>query len=492
VQDEQVLSYWQEEFTLLKGLPHAPILTRLNTFLRSKLIRNMVAQKKDKLDMRAIMDGRKILLAKLSQGGIGEENAHLLGSLLVAKIAQAAMSRQDEEAADRVPFFLYMDEFHHFMTPSIATILSAARKYGLGLTLAHQEMRQLKSRSEEVASAVLGNVYTRVVFRVGEQDAKSLADGFSFFDWKDLQNLGTGEAIARIERPDFDFNLNTLSPDPAPEVLGRSWRSEVEGASRLQFARPRAEIEAELRNSRGRREKVGDPELPIPRTSPKSPRERPDPPEHESVIGLPGRGGAEHKYLQSLIRRLGEERGFTVTVEKPVLGGHGHVDVALGREDCSIGCEISMSTRAVHEAGNMAKLVAAGFDYAVLVTSKERVRRAAREALGDAESSRLRFLSPEGFVSFLDELAPVAGRRKRPGRARTAEPAAERPPSGLIGASRAAAYMGLKPQTLAKMRVYGTSPPFHKVGSRVLYNVADLDAWLLRRRRRSTSDATPN
>ena len=85
VQDEQVVSYWQEEFTLLKGLPHAPILTRLNTFLRSKLIRHMVAQKEDRLDMRAIMDGKKILLAKLSHGGIGEENAHLLGSLIVAR-----------------------------------------------------------------------------------------------------------------------------------------------------------------------------------------------------------------------------------------------------------------------------------------------------------------------------------------------------------------------------------------------------------------------
>jgi len=131
----------------------------------------MVAQKDDRLDMRTIMDSRKILLVRLSQGGIGEENAHLLGSLIVAKIAQAAMSRQDEVAAARVPFYLYIDEFHHSVTPSLASILSGARKYGLGLTLAHQETRQLKSRSDEVASAVLSNTHTRVIFRVGEQDA---------------------------------------------------------------------------------------------------------------------------------------------------------------------------------------------------------------------------------------------------------------------------------------------------------------------------------
>ena len=146
---------------------------------------------------------QKILLAKLSHGGIGEENAHLLGSLIVTKIAQAAMSRQDEAAATRIPFFFYIDEFHHFVTPSLAAILSSARKYGLGLTLAHQETRQLRSRNEDVASAVLPNAYTRIVFRVGEQDAKTLSDGFSFFDAPDLQHLGVGEAIARIEGQGF-------------------------------------------------------------------------------------------------------------------------------------------------------------------------------------------------------------------------------------------------------------------------------------------------
>jgi hypothetical protein len=79
----------------------------------------MVAQKDDRFDMRAMMDGRKIVLAKLSQGAIGEENSHLLGSLLVAKIAQAAMSRQNQAESTRVPFFLYLDEFHHFVTPSV-------------------------------------------------------------------------------------------------------------------------------------------------------------------------------------------------------------------------------------------------------------------------------------------------------------------------------------------------------------------------------------
>src|SRR5947208_7206793 len=112
------------------------------------------------------------------------------------------MSRQQQAASVRRDFWCYIDEFHHFITPSMAEILAGARKYRIGLILAHQELRQLQ-RDSEVASAVMSNPYTRVCFRVGDDDAKKLADGFASFEARDLQNLGTGEAIARIERSAF-------------------------------------------------------------------------------------------------------------------------------------------------------------------------------------------------------------------------------------------------------------------------------------------------
>lgn len=480
VRDEEIVSYWKREFTLLKGMPHAPVLTRLNAFLRPKLIRRMVAQKNDRVDFRRVMDSRTIFLAKLSHGAIGEENAYLLGSLLVSKFAQAAMSRQNLDVAKRRPYFLYIDEFHHFVTPSIANILSGARKYGLGLVLAHQEGRQLKSRSEEVASAVLANAGMRVVFRVGEQDAKALAEGFSFFEARDLQSLGVGEAVARVERADFDFNLHIQRPDPVDPALAAARRAAAVAASRAGYATPRDEVDALLASKVYSQENTEEPAA--ERTGRR--RERAN---TEDGPTLPGRGGAEHKYIQDLIRRLGEERGFIVSIEKRILGGHGHVDVALERDGLSIGCEISMTTRAAHEAGNMAKLIAAGFDYAVFITSKDRVRKAMREALGDAESSRIRFLTPDAFVALLDEIAPRESAKRKKASTESATQLAERP-AGLVSAERAAAYVGLQPQTLAKMRVKGTSPPFHKIGSRVLYDVADLDAWIAARKQRSTSD----
>src|SRR5437667_591592 len=153
----------------------------------------------------------KIFLAKLAQGAIGEENSYFLGALLVSKIHQLVMGRQEIRESERKNFYLYIDEFQNFVTPTMASILTGARKYHLGLTLAHQELRQLWNRDTEVASAVTSNPCTRICFRLGDFDAQKLKEGFSFFDAQDLQNLGIGEAICRIERAEYDFNLNTLA-----------------------------------------------------------------------------------------------------------------------------------------------------------------------------------------------------------------------------------------------------------------------------------------
>jgi hypothetical protein len=168
VGDPDIVYYWEKGFAQLSGNKSiGPVLTRLDTFLSPKPIRYMVAQKTNRIDFAQIMDSGKIFLAKLSQGQMGRENSFLLGSLFVAKIQQLIMGRQSQSALTRRPFYFYVDEFHNFITASMAEILSGARKYQLGLTLAHQELKQLE-RDREVASAVLSNPYTRIVFRVGD------------------------------------------------------------------------------------------------------------------------------------------------------------------------------------------------------------------------------------------------------------------------------------------------------------------------------------
>lgn len=162
---------------------------------------------------------------------------------------KGVQARQDWRGAPR-PFFLYIDEFHHFATPSMATLRTGARKYAIGLVLAHQDLRQL-GRDEEVkiAAAVLANPAIRLAFRVSEQDARKLAEGFSSFDPEDLTRLSVGEAICRIERSDLDFNLKTL---PLPEIDPAEASEQRKGIiqrSRQRYRTPREEIEAVLQAS---------------------------------------------------------------------------------------------------------------------------------------------------------------------------------------------------------------------------------------------------
>ncbi len=322
VQDSEVVYYWEKEFPLLTGKPQGPILTRLDTFLRPKVIRHMVSQKENRLDFAAIMNGRKILLAKLSQGLIGEENSYLLGTLVVSKLNQIATSRQNMAAADRTPFYLYIDEFHNFVTPSLAAILSGARKYNLGLVLAHQELHQLSNRDSDVASAVIANPFTRVCFRLGDFDAKKLEDGFSFFKAKDLQNLSVGEAIVRMERAEYDFNLKTVPLPALDACIAADRRERIVASSRERYAAPRESVEALLRARHASADK--EPETQNRRTKIRVavplPVERPvaGPPDETIPIAIStqGRGGEHHKYLQQLIKRWAEGRGYAVTIEK--------------------------------------------------------------------------------------------------------------------------------------------------------------------------------
>jgi hypothetical protein len=209
VDDEETVYYWRKEFPLLVGKPQGPILTRLDTFLRPKPLRQIFTQQENRLDFRDILDGGRIFLAKLAQGAIGEENAALLGSLIVAKFHQAAMSRQELARSSRRNFHLVIDEFQEMVTPSLTPILAGTRKFGLGLTAAHQDLRSLYEADATVANALLANAGTRVVFRVSDEDANRLADGFSAFPASALRSLGVGQAVCRVDRADWDFNLET-------------------------------------------------------------------------------------------------------------------------------------------------------------------------------------------------------------------------------------------------------------------------------------------
>ncbi len=436
VQDPELLYYWQKGFPQLTGNKSVgPVLTRLEAFLAPKPIRYMVSQPENRLDFAQIMDRGQIFLAKLSQGMLGRENSYLLGTLLLAKFQQIAMSRQAQQAAGRKDFWLYVDEFHNFITPSMAEILTGARKYRIGLTLAHQELRQLE-RDYEVASAVLSNTGTRICFGLGDEDARKLAPGFSFFDARDLQNLDPGQAIARVERSDSDFNLTIPRPEEPSSKEAATRREAVIAASREKYASPRSVVEAALRRSW---ETSQVKELPAskpaaaarPTPTPKpppvaaeiaqspqppafTPSEPPVPPVPEkkkpTVPADLGRGGAQHQAIQQRIKQAAEALDFRAIIEQQILDGQGSVDLLLERDHQIIACEISVTNTIDYEVKNVAKCLKAGFEQIVMVCMEterlQKIQSAVSGSFGSVLASKIAYFKPDEFIAHLQGMKP--------------------------------------------------------------------------------------
>jgi hypothetical protein len=459
VRDPNIIYYWQKVFPQLgSNKSIGPIATRLNEFLMPKPISHMLAQPENRLDFGSIMDTGKIFLAKLSKGLVGDKDSHLLGTLIVSKFQQLAMARQAQAVSARRDFTLVIDEFADFITPTMSQILTGARKYRLGLVLGHQELRQLQ-RNEEVASAVLNSPFTRISFRIGDDDARKLSDGFPHFEARDLQNLGKGEAIMRVERSDYDFNIAIPLLDEPDEAEAATRRETVTAVSRAKYARSRTEIEAVLRQMI-----AGEPaiEKPAPKPKPAEPKvESPAPavapkveasvpiitPKVEAVVVAPakdevatppppapvivvpepkpvtvserktgaadlGKGGAQHKAIQQRIKQAAEALGFHSTVEKQIEGSKQSVDLLLVRSDQSIACEISYSTTIDHEVGNVSKCLKAGFTKVAVicldVARLEGIAAAVKGSLGPEAAQQVAYFLPDQFIADLQRITPPA------------------------------------------------------------------------------------
>ncbi|MBP9738936.1 ATP-binding protein [Candidatus Saccharibacteria bacterium] len=185
---------WNEKFATEAV---APILNKVGAFVANPMVRNIIGQPKSTFNVRQIMDEGKILIVNLSKGLMGEDNAAIMGALMVTKIQLSAMSRADiPRVEDRKPFYLYVDEFQNFATDSFAVILSEARKYGLNLTVANQYISQMPP---EVKDAVFGNVGSMVVMRVGAEDGSSLVKYFEpHFESQDILQQNNFHFIATM------------------------------------------------------------------------------------------------------------------------------------------------------------------------------------------------------------------------------------------------------------------------------------------------------
>ncbi|MEK7115418.1 MAG: type IV secretion system DNA-binding domain-containing protein, partial [Patescibacteria group bacterium] len=236
---------WQDKF---RNEAIAPIQNKVGQFLSTAIIRNVVGQSKSTIDIFDLMNQGKILLVNVSKGRIGEDNAALLGAMLITKIQLSAMERVRVPEEERKDFYLYVDEFQNFATDSFAGVLSEARKYRLNLIIAHQYIGQLVTDvSTKIRDAVFGNVGTMVLFRVGAADAEFLENEFEpEFTIQDMVNLPNYKIYLKLmvngvtSRP---FSAKTLPPFRLRDEV--MTEQEVIDISRKNYARDREAVEAE-------------------------------------------------------------------------------------------------------------------------------------------------------------------------------------------------------------------------------------------------------
>ena len=204
-----------------------------------------------------VMNNKKILLVNLSKGKLGDLNAQLLGMIIVSKIQMAAMARTSIPENERQDFFLYVDEFQNFVTESFASILSEARKYRLGLIIAHQYISQItkmqtggKGSQEDhtIKDAVFGNVGSMMNFKIGAQDAEMMAKEFKpVFSETDLINIPNYHAFIKLNIDNTTsrgFVMKTLYDDTKPNAETAEAFKEL---SRLKYCKDRTLVEEDIK-----------------------------------------------------------------------------------------------------------------------------------------------------------------------------------------------------------------------------------------------------
>jgi hypothetical protein len=244
VQDPVVKNFWVNEFASwsekFDNEAIVPVLNKIGQFVSTSLVRNIVGQPKNRMNMDDIMNNQKILLMNVSKGNLSEEISALIGSMVITSIYQSSMKRAAMPEEQRKDFYFYVDEFQNFATRTFGEILSEARKYRLNLTVSHQHLGQL---SDYIKSMVFGNVGSMMSFRVGAADAYNLEQEFTpIFKANDIINLGVREFYLKMSIDGAlrdPFSGYTLTIPEAKEDLTH----EIIKRSREKYGMPRAEAE---------------------------------------------------------------------------------------------------------------------------------------------------------------------------------------------------------------------------------------------------------
>jgi hypothetical protein len=409
------------------------IAYRLYGLLGEPTFERMFSHRRNKVDLFEAMNNGKIVLIHTAKDLLKKDGCQILGRFFIAMIAQAALQRATLSPEERRPFFVYIDEAYDYFDENIEDLLNQARKYKVGLILAHQNLDQLPQKLE---ATLMASASIKFVGGVNSSDARAFAKEMRC-DADFLQSMRRypdHTEFACFIRNHTPKAVRLSVPFGVMEDLPKASEEDYQillGENRERYGEPRAEapveVVAKVPEPISEIPTIGEaaslaetapvpqpqkpPEVPkpveisVPEPPKPKPERKPRPRREEPV--LLGRGGAKHKYFQQLIKRFAEEQGFRASIERPILGGAGSVDVSLEREDRRIACEISITTPADHELGNVTKCLKEDYDTVILLSADAKHMRELKDyiepQLESQDREKVLFFLPEEFIGYLDQ-----------------------------------------------------------------------------------------
>jgi Type IV secretory system Conjugative DNA transfer len=258
VKNPVIASFWDHQMAKTGAREKQEMIpyfaAKFGAFTSNTMMRNIIGQTKSAFDIAKCMQEKKILLINLSKGTVGEINSKLLGLIMVQKLQMAALKRQTMSREERQDFYLYIDEFQNYVTESIESILSEARKYRLSLNIAHQYLGQLedngggKKQGTSIKDAVFGNVGSMMCYKIGAQDAEHMAKEMApVFSDQDLINIDKYKAVMKLSidtQPSRPFSITPVNPylEEGDKEAAEAYKQ----LSRLKYGRDRDFVDREI------------------------------------------------------------------------------------------------------------------------------------------------------------------------------------------------------------------------------------------------------
>ncbi|MCI0549754.1 MAG: type IV secretory system conjugative DNA transfer family protein, partial [Anaerolineae bacterium] len=415
-------------------------MKRLWGVLANTTFERMFSNPHNKIDLFDAMNSGKVILINTAKDLLKQEGCEIFGRFFIAMIAQAAMERATLPKERRMNTFVYIDEAQDYFDEHIEQLLNQARKFHIGMHLAHQNLGQL---GRDLNASIMASTSIKLAGGVSATDAQAFAREMrcdaDFIHSTRKRDTQTEFAcwVKHITPQAIKISVPLGSVEQLPVISDAEYETLLL-KNRKRYCTTLEELERYMETMPPARAAVTAlAEVPSPepivaeaakqKTSPAMPRVKEpeveeEAPQRESLQERVqkaakkrkklfaeeptqlGRGGKQHTYIQSIVKQYAEKRSFRATIEHGILDGTGRVDVALNRDDLSIACEISITTTEKQELANIEKCLIAGYDQVLVISPDpqhlKRIKGYVEKHLETAYRDRVRFLSPDGVIGY--------------------------------------------------------------------------------------------